>query len=135
MTLRTSKTTRAISFLVYAFLCGAGIQAVAAPPESMAATSAHIVIVVWAFLMAGAGLAGMYSVLTGNILPELVGLPALFLGVLVFVVVLVTRAASGQLPSISGSVVLALLLLGFAGLLLVRIIELFQLVRAIEKRM
>lgn len=135
MTIRTTRATRVISFLVYAFLFGAGIQAVVVPPESMSATSAHIVIVVWAALMVGGGLGGMYSVVTGNILPELVALPALIGGVMVFVAVLFIRVGSGALKSISGSVVLALLLLVLAALLLLRTIELRNLVRAVESRM
>jgi hypothetical protein len=133
VTIRTTYFQRFVSFLVYAFLAGAGAGAVLAPPAAMQATSAHVVITVWAALMFGGGSAGMYSVVSGNILPELVGLPALIGGVLVFVIVLGIRVSSGALPSVSGSVILALLLVGFAGLLLLRAIELRALIRAVER--
>jgi hypothetical protein len=134
MTLRTTKVHRTLSILIYAFVAGAGASAVAIPPVSMRESSAHIIVILWSLLMFGGGLAGLYSSITDNILPEMVGIPALLGAVMVFLIVLASRIFAVGVRYSGGSVVLTLLLLSFSGLLLLRFFELRSLTNAVGRR-
>lgn len=131
VTLRRTRLHRTLAFFAYMSLFAAGLAALISPPASMKAESAHIVVVVWGSLMAGGSLAGMYSSATGNILPEIVGLPAMIGAVLVFVAVLAVRLP--QSSSVGGTILLMGIMLAFAVLLILRSVELGGLIRAVEK--
>jgi hypothetical protein len=100
----------------------------------MRESSAHIIVILWSLLMFGGGLAGLYSSITDNILPEMVGIPALLGAVMVFLIVLASRIFAVGVRYSGGSVVLTLLLLSFSGLLLLRFFELRSLTNAVGRR-
>jgi hypothetical protein len=134
MTIRRTRWHRALAFLAYLSLFGAGLAALINPPASMRAESAHLVVVLWGSLMAGGSLGGAYSSVTGNILPEVVGLPAMIGAVLVFVGVLAIRLPLAAPGNLGGSLVLMGVMLAFAFLLSLRAFEISGLIKAVESR-
>jgi len=131
MTLRTTPVARILSTIIYLALFAAGFSTVLFPAATFANAVMPIVAIAWSLLMTVGAAMCLYATVRDRLLGELGGLPALIIGVSIYVIVLVYRTVVvASVINVGGTILVLGLGVALLGLLILRRFELGVLIRA-----
>lgn len=129
MPMRVRLRDYSLQLIVYSSFTAAGVACLLNPPITVTAAIAPQVAVAWSVLMTLGGVACLTGILSGRLAIKLFGLPLLISATMVYVLLIWVRVLTRHTPNPIGSLVSAFLLMGFAGLLLLRWVEVRRLIR------